>query len=327
MTRTLGNSGIDVSALGVGCWAIGGPFQGGGNHYGWGAVDDDESIRAIRRALELGVTFFDTASNYGAGHSETILGRALAGHRDDVAVATKWGWTFDEATREALDGDDSLDYVRTCLNGCLRRLGTDRVDLYQLHIDDLPIPQALDMIPVLDDLVAAGKIRSYGWSTDDPARAEAFAAAGAHCSAIQHDMSVLRDAPEMVSVCESAGTASINRGPLAMGLLSGKYHDGRTVAADDIRHTDEEWMRYFRDGAGSPEWLAVIDSVRDVLTSGGRTLAQGALGWLWARSDVTIPIPGCRTVAQVEENAGALAAGPLTPDEFAQVEKLLGRIR
>ncbi|HEY2791723.1 MAG TPA: aldo/keto reductase [Micromonosporaceae bacterium] len=325
MRRILGRSGIEVSALGMGCWAVGGPFAGGGYEWGWGDVDDDESVRSLRRALELGVTFFDTASNYGSGHSEVMLGRAVRGRRDDVVIATKWGNTFDESTGEALGQDGSADYVRACLDGCLRRLGTDRVDLYQLHIGDLPITQALDLIPVLEDLVAAGKIRAYGWSTDDPERAAAFARAGEHCAAIQHDLSVLGEASEMLQICESYGQASIDRGPLAMGLLSGKYHDGRTVAANDVRSQPLEWMRYFRGGAGSPEWLATIDSVRDVLTSGGRTLAQGALAWLWARSPVTVPIPGFKTVAQVEENAGALAFGPLSTDEFGQVEKLLGR--
>jgi aryl-alcohol dehydrogenase-like predicted oxidoreductase len=325
MRRILGRSGIEVSALGMGCWAVGGPFAGGGFEWGWGDVDDDESVRSLRRALELGVTFFDTASNYGSGHSEVMLGRAVRGRRDDVVIATKWGNTFDESTGEALGQDGSSDYLRACLDGCLRRLGTDRVDLYQLHIGDLPITQALDLIPVLEDLVAAGKIRAYGWSTDDPERAAAFARAGEHCAAIQHDLSVLGEASEMLQICESYGQASIDRGPLAMGLLSGKYHDGRTVAANDVRSQPLEWMRYFRGGAGSPEWLATIDSVRDVLTSGGRTLAQGALAWLWARSPVTVPIPGFKTVAQVEENAGALAFGPLSTDEFGQVEKLLGR--
>jgi aryl-alcohol dehydrogenase-like predicted oxidoreductase len=110
-----------------------------------------------------------------------------------------------------------------------------------------------------------------------------------------------------------------------MGLLSGKYHDGRTVAGNDVRSQPFVWMTYFQQGRASQEWLDRIDAVRDVLTSGGRTLAQGALAWLWARSPVSIPIPGFRTVAQVEENAGALAFGALTPEEFAQVEKLLER--
>jgi hypothetical protein len=149
-----------------------------------------------------------------------------------------------------------------------------------------------------------------GWALDvmtqDPERAAAFADAGAHCTAIQYDHSVLHDNPGMVEVLAAHNQAGINRGPLAMGLLSGKYHDGRRVAANDVRSMPYEWMNYFRDGSAAPEWLARIDAVRDALTSDGRTLAQGALGWLWARSEQTIPIPGFRTVEQAEQNAGAL---------------------
>jgi aryl-alcohol dehydrogenase-like predicted oxidoreductase len=329
MMRTLGRSGIEVAAIGVGCWAVGGPLHAGGQELGWGRVDDRESVAALRRAFDLGATFFDTASNYGAGHSEEVLGRALAGHRHEAVIATKWGYTFDEASGEAGPPDASAAYLRSCLDGCLRRLGTDHVDLYQFHIGDAPVPVALDLIGTLDESVAAGKIRAYGWSTDDPERAAAFAAAGAGCAAVQHDHSVLHDAAEVVAVCEDFGLAGIARGPLAMGLLSGKYHDGRSVGERDVRGRQEgadlDWITYFRNGAGDPEWMARIDAVRDVLTSGGRTLAQGALCWLLARSGSTVPIPGCRTVAQVEENVGAMAFGPLDPEQVAQIDKLLGR--
>ncbi|WP_329429835.1 aldo/keto reductase [Streptosporangium sp. NBC_01495] len=328
MRRIIGRSGIETSALGMGCWAIGGPWKGGDAQFGWGAVDDDESIRTVHRALDLGVTFFDTASNYGAGHSESVLGRALAGRRDEVVVASKWGWTFDERTREAGGSDSSAAYLRECLEGSLRRLGTDHIDLYQLHINELPVTEALDLIDTLEDLVADGRIRAYGWSTDNAEHARAFAIAGPHCTAVQHDISVLRDAADVIAVCEATGQASVNRGPLAMGLLSGKYHDGRTVGRDDVRSQGFDWQIYFReDGAAVPEWLPRIEAARELLTSGGRTLAQGALAWLWARSETTIPIPGCRTVAQVEENAGALQHGPLGRDEFAQLEEVLKDLR
>ncbi|WP_377266990.1 aldo/keto reductase [Peterkaempfera sp. SMS 1(5)a] len=323
MVRTLGRSGIEVGAVGVGCWAIGGPLHSGTGQLGWGPVDDDESVAALQRAFDLGATFFDTASNYGAGHSEVVLGRALAGHRDKAVIATKWGYTFDEATGEAGPEDAGPQYLRSCLDGCLRRLGTDYVDLYQFHLGGVSVTTALDLIGTLEDLVAEGRIRAYGWSTDEPGSAEAFARAGAGCTAIQHDHSVLRDAAGMIAVCESLGLASIARGPLAMGLLSGKYHDGRQVGGEDVRSQEHPWLSYFTDGAGAPEWLARIDAIRDVLTSGGRTLAQGALAWLLARSPATIPIPGCRTIAQVEENLGTLAFGPLAGREFTEVEALL----
>lgn len=328
-TRKLGRSGIEVSALGIGCWAIGGPFwagtPAGPQPLGWGEVDDDESVRAIRRALELGVNFFDTANVYGAGHSEQVLARALQGRRGEAVIATKFGATFDERTRFVGADDGSPEEVGRAVRASLRRLGTDFIDLYQLHINELPIPRALELIPALEDLVTQGLIRAYGWSTDFPERAEAFAAAGVHCATIQADLSVLRGSFGVIPVADGHDLGVIVRGPLAMGLLSGKYTADSKLPEDDVRGLSPEWMTYFTGGRPSAEFLNRIDAVRDVLTSGGRTLAQGALAWLWAYSGRTVPIPGCRTVAQVEENAGALAHGPLSPSELADVEKLLGR--
>ncbi|MEU0910120.1 aldo/keto reductase [Streptomyces althioticus] len=325
-TRTLGRSGIQVSALGFGCWAIGGEWQDrAGQPLGWGKVDDEESVRAIHRALDLGVTFFDTADVYGAGHSELVLGRALGPRRDDVVVATKWGNLFDPGTRTASGADDSPEHLRRALTASLRRLGTDHVDLYQLHLVDADPGRAAVLRDVCEELVAEGLIRAYAWSTDDPARAAVFAE-GPHCAAVQHALNVLDDAPEMLLLCEKAGLASVNRSPLAMGLLTGKHRGGRPLEAGDIRSRPPAWLRGFGDGSGAePEWLARVDALRDILTSGGRTLAQGALAWLWARSPRTVPIPGFRSVAQAEENAGALAKGPLTEQQMAEVERILQR--
>jgi aryl-alcohol dehydrogenase-like predicted oxidoreductase len=136
MNRVLGRSGIEVSAIGFGCWAIGGPVTMDGKPDGWGDADDDESAAALRRALELGVTFFDTADVYGAGHSERVLGRALAGHRNEVVIATKFGYTFDAGQRAITGEDASPDYIRRACRASLRRLGTDRIDLYHLHLGD-----------------------------------------------------------------------------------------------------------------------------------------------------------------------------------------------
>jgi aryl-alcohol dehydrogenase-like predicted oxidoreductase len=324
-TRTLGRSGIEVSALGMGCWAIGGPFWSGSQPLGWGEVDDEESVRAVRRALDLGVTFFDTANVYGCGHSERVLGRALGADRDRVVIATKWGNLFDEQTRQKGGTDSTPAGVRTALEASLRRLGTDYIDLYQLHLGDLPVPAALALVPVLDEAVKAGTIRGYAWSTDDPERVAAFAEASVSVIAVQHDFSVLRDAQAMLDVCDRYDLASVDRGPLAMGLLTGKYTADSRLGSDDVRGIAPEWLTYFAGGRPAPEWLARVDAVRDILESGGRTLVQGALGWLWARSPRTVPIPGCRTVAQVEENAGALEHGPLAAEQVAQIASLLGR--
>ncbi|WP_030670900.1 aldo/keto reductase [Streptomyces cellulosae] len=325
-TRTLGRTGIEVSALGFGCWAIGGEWQGtDGEPLGWGKVDDEESVRAVRRALDLGVTFFDTADTYGAGHSERVLGRALGKRRDDVVVATKWGNVFDEETRTRTGADDSPAYARRALTASLRRLGTDHVDLYQLHLSDADPDRAAELRDTCEEFVRQGLIRAYAWSTDDPARAAVFAE-GEHCTAVQHAINVLQDAPEMIALCEESNLASVNRSPLAMGLLTGKRRSGETLEAGDIRSRPPVWLQGFEAGSGAdPEWLGRVDALRDVLTSGGRTLAQGALAWLWARSPRTVPIPGFRSVAQAEQNAGALEKGPLTAGQLTEVDRILGR--
>ncbi|MEV5431016.1 aldo/keto reductase [Streptomyces sp. NPDC052701] len=325
-TRVLGRSGIEVSALGFGCWAIGGEWRStDGQPLGWGRVDDEESVRAVRRALDLGVTFFDTADTYGAGHSERVLGRALGRRRADVVVATKWGNVFDERTRTLTGGDDSVAYVRRALTASLRRLGTDYVDLYQFHLADADPERAAPLRDVCEELVREGLIRAYAWSTDDPARAAVFAK-GPHCAAVQYSANVLQDAPGMFRLCEETGLAGVVRSPLAMGLLTGGQVPGRVPGAGDIRSRPPAWLKGFVDGAGAdPEWFARVEALREVLTAGGRTLAQGALAWLWARGPGTVPIPGFRSVAQAEENAGALEKGPLTAGQMAEVERILGR--
>lgn len=324
--RTLGRTGIEVSAAGFGCWAIGGEWQSAdGQPLGWGKVDDEESVRAVRRALDLGVTFFDTADTYGAGHSERVLGRALGRRRADVVVATKWGNVFDEETRTLTGADDTVPYARRALTASLKRLDTDYVDLYQLHLSDADPERAAELRDVCEEFVREGLIRAYAWSTDDPARAAVFAQ-GEHCAAVQHAANVLRDAPEMFALCEELELASVNRSPLAMGLLTGKRRTGQALEAGDIRSRPPQWLEGFEDGSGAdPEWVARVDALKDVLTSGGRTLGQGALAWLWGRSPRTVPIPGFRSVEQAEQNAGAIAKGPLTAAQMADVDRILGR--
>ena len=324
-TRKLGRSGIEVSALGMGCWAIGGPFWSGTTPHGWGEVDDKESERAIHRAIDLGATFFDTANVYGAGHSERVLGRAVAGQRQRVVIATKFNAVFDESTRQVTGADASPAGIRRACEESLRRLKTDYIDLYQFHDNGYPAAQAEPVRETLEELVDAGKIRAYGWSTDFPDRAEVFAK-GPHCTAIQLQLNVLDDNPAVLAVCEQQNLAAINRGPLAMGLLTGKYTANTQPSADDVRgEKSPQWMKYFQGGKPSPEWLQKMDSVREILASGGRSLAQGALAWLWARSATTLPIPGFRTVAQVEENCRAMEFGPLTASQMAEIEGILGR--
>ena len=152
-TRKLGRSGIEVSALGMGCWAIGGPFFEKGTPLGWGGVDDNESIRAVHRAMELGVNFFDTANVYGAGHSERVLAKALAGKRKDVVIATKFNAVFDEQTREVTGSDSTPAGIRKACEDSLKRLETDYIDLYQFHDNGFPADKAEPVRETLEELV------------------------------------------------------------------------------------------------------------------------------------------------------------------------------
>ncbi|MBL8063706.1 MAG: aldo/keto reductase [Anaerolineales bacterium] len=324
-TRKLGRSGIEISALGMGCWAIGGPFWTGETALGWGEVDDEESIRAVHRALDLGVTFFDTANVYGAGHSERVLARALEGRRTNVVIATKFNAVFDENTRQVTGDDSSPAGIRKACEDSLRRLGTDYIDLYQFHDNGFPAEKAQPVRDTLEELVKQGKIRAYGWSTDFPKSAEFFAQ-GEKCTSIQLQLNVFESNPEVLAICEKHNLAAINRGPLAMGLLTGKYTAETKPSVDDVRGVKSpDWMKYFKNGQPNPEFLKQRDAVRNILTSNGRTVAQGALAWLWARSSKTIPIPGFRTVAQVEENCRAMEFGPLDESQLQEIEDILYR--
>jgi aryl-alcohol dehydrogenase-like predicted oxidoreductase len=308
--------------LGLGCWAIGGPFWAGEQPLGWGPVDDSESARAIRTGLDSGVRLFDTADVYGAGHSERILGKTLGADRDKVLIATKWGNVFDEGSKQLTGTDISSGYVREACEASLRRLGTDLIDIFQLHIGDLALDRLPGVVEELDKLRASGKIKSFGWSTDDPQRAESVLKyPGAEI--VQFELNVVHDNAPMVSLLEGREKVGLIRGPLAMGLLSGKYSTQQASNQDDVRNRTPAWMKYFKSGVPTPEYQARFDSIREALKTGGRTLVQGALAWLWARSRVLVPIPGFRTATQAKELAEAWALGPLTPTEMENIDALL----
>jgi len=317
MNRVLGRSGIAVSALGLGTARIGGlGYSRSGDHETRLIPEAvEESKRAIRRAIDLGITFFDTADVYGAGRSERIVGEALGNRRNEVTIATKFGEGFDEETGAEPDIDVTPEYVVRACDASLRRLGTDVIDLYLLHLRDYPIERAPTICDALEELVSAGKIRGYGWSTDDVERAAVFAE-GRHCIAIEHRLSVFDEPSEMLALCEKRDLASVIRAPLVCGVLTGRWMPD-TVLPEDDRRSD-----WFGD-EGFLEFLRRTETLRPVFTEGGRTYVQGALGWILARSPRAIPIPGFRGVEQVEGLAGAMAHGPLTPDQMGAVRKIL----
>jgi aryl-alcohol dehydrogenase-like predicted oxidoreductase len=325
LTRTLGKSQLEVSALGMGCWAIGGPWtwdQPGQTPYpvGWGNTDDEESLRALQTALDLGVNFFDTAANYGAGHSEVLLGRAFKGKRDKVVIATKFGHIVNEAKKTVYSAPDQIiKNVRGDVENSLRRLQTDFIDIYQLHEGGYDPDRALELQSALEEIVSAGKIRWYGWSTDRAGSAHRFAgsANSAHCASIQFRLNAIFDNAAMRQVCADFDLAGINKDPLNKGFLTGKFNTNTTFPDNDVRSgtdfSDPEIVKR----------LKIVDEIRDILTSKGRTMAQGALAYIWALDERMVPIPGFKSVQQVKENAGALEYGPLTKDQVREIQGIV----
>jgi aryl-alcohol dehydrogenase-like predicted oxidoreductase len=283
-------------------------------------IDDEESIRAILAGLDAGINFFDTAANYGAGHSEKILAKALEGRSQEVILATKFGHIIDETSKTVYgDMDQILPNVRKDVENSLRRLNRDTIDIYQLHEGSYDMDRAEELMQVLENLVQEGKIRWYGWSTDLVDRAQIFAS-GEHCTSIQFQLNALFDNPEMRKLCATSDLAGINKDPLHRGILTGKFDTQTTFPEDDIRS-----RRDFGDETMTAR-LQSVDALRDVLTSSGRTLAQGALAYIWALDEGMVPIPGFKTVRQVQENAAAMEFGPLTAEELEQVHQIVREV-
>ncbi|HEX2955000.1 MAG TPA: aldo/keto reductase [Bacillota bacterium] len=323
--RLLGRSGIEVSPMGLGSWAIGGPFYFEGKADGYGQVDDQESVRAIQRGLELGINFIDTSDAYGIGHSEEVIGKAIAGKREKVVLATKFGYFGSEATKTLHGTNLAPDYIERACDASLKRLKTDYIDLYQLHVWEIGLSEIDSVCDTLDRLVEKGKIRTYGWSTDLVGGAELFSKR-ANCTAIQHQLNVFEGSTAMLELCEESNLASINRSPLAMGFLSGKFNADTVFSKDDVRGAGFSYYEsIFKDGKVTKESLDKLDSIKSILTSDGRTPAQGALAWIWAKSGSTIPVPGFKSVKQVEDNAKAMEFGPLSKTQMKEIDQILGR--
>jgi aryl-alcohol dehydrogenase-like predicted oxidoreductase len=302
--RRLGRSGLKVSPLGLGTARMAG--------LGWGdelapkvtSQGKRDAIRQIQVAVDLGVTLFDTADNYGQGLSESILGEALRDRRDGIVVATKFG---EDPSPEQEDpwSLDAASVERAC-EASLHRLGFECIDLYLLHRRDYPLEQAPALMEVLEDLVHAGKIRYYGWSTDDVERARLFAS-GEHCIVIEHRLNVFNDNEAMLGLCREQDLASLNRVPLLMGVLTGRWSPETKLEQEDRR---AQWF----EEEGFLKLLACVKQIELYLTSEGRSCVQGALGWIWARSPLAIPLPGFRNMEQMQELVKAQQFGPLSLD-------------
>jgi aryl-alcohol dehydrogenase-like predicted oxidoreductase len=286
---------LDVSRIGLGAMTMAGTYTTGGG------LDDDESIRTIHRALELGVTHIDTAEIYGPFHSEELVGRAIKGRRDQVVVATKFG-LVSHSTGEQRAGvvDSSPTSVRAAVEGSLRRLGTDHVDLYYQHRVD-PNTPIEDTVGALAGLVAEGKVLHIGLSEASPATIRR-AHAVHPVAALQTEYSLWTRDPEaeLLPLLRELGIGFVPYSPLGHGFLTGAIRSVEDLTDDDWRKTNPRFT-----GENFQRNLRIVDEVETVAAEAGATPAQIALAWLLAQGDDIAPIPGTRRVARVEENTAA----------------------
>ena len=315
--------GNDIAPLGMGCWPIGGAMYAGDQSLGYVGADDKASIRTIHAALDGGITLFDTAAAYGAGHSERLLAHALK-DRPDALIVTKIGIGIDETRRQISFEPFTPEKVSPAVEGCLRRLERDQIDLLLLHLNEMPVAEADAVFDELDRLKDAGKLRAYGWSTDYSESALAVSERPSFL-AVEYAMNVFFDAPRMQKVTKDQDLISLIRSPLAMGVLSGKYDTNTIMPANDVRASRETWMEYFQDGKANPAFMRSLNAVRELLMTDGRTLVQGALGWIWGQASNNIPIPGARTEEQIKGIAEALSYGDLPVDVMNEIETLIER--
>jgi aryl-alcohol dehydrogenase-like predicted oxidoreductase len=322
MTATLPDSST-IPRLGLGTWAIGGRWTAGGEAAGWGDTDDDISRAAIRAGVAAGVRLFDTAQAYGAGHAERLLGEVLAAH-PEVRIATKVGYIVNEDARVLERQTTDPDEIEASLDASRQRLQRDRIDIVLLHLNSLPPAEAAPVFDRLEMLRARGWIGHYGWSTDYPDSATSMTGR-AGFAVVEHAMNVFFAADGIGAVLARHDLLPLIRSPLAMGLLGGRYGAGHRFGPDDVRSRTMDWMDYFRDGQVTDAHAAMFDRLRDLLASGGRSPAQGALAWILARSPRAVPLPGFRTPEQVTDLCGVLASGPLEAATMDAIETAMQR--
>jgi aryl-alcohol dehydrogenase-like predicted oxidoreductase len=284
--RALGRTGIQVSTIGMGCWAIGGDA--------WGPVDDETSLAAIGRALDVGITLFDTADVYGRGRSEGLLGQALRGRRDEAVIATKVGlW---HTGGDQPNGYTSPEMVIESCEASLARLQTDRIDVYQCHLwwdENTEV-----FLQAFERLKTEGKIRSAGVSTNAVDHLRHFDQDGT-CDVLQFDYSIVNRSPELelLPLAAERGIGTLARGSLRMGILTGKMTRETTFPEGDVRRAWPETDWY-------PEQLATAERLKP-LADEERSLSQLALAYVLSNAAVSTTIPGAKTSEQVEENAAA----------------------
>ncbi len=304
-TRKLGRGGPEVSAIGLGC-------MGMAAFYGQ-ASDEAQATAVIHRALDLGVTFLDTAEMYGPHTNEIQLGKALADRRDKAFVATKFGIGYN-AERTALTVDGSPANVRRAIEGSLKRLGMDHVDLYYLHRVDANTPIE-ETVGAMGELVKEGKVRFLGLSEASP---ETLRRGHAEhpITALQTEYSLWSREPEedLLATCDELGIGFVPYSPLGRGFLSGEIKSIDDLAADDFRRSNPRFQ-----GENFQKNIDLVHAVAAIAADRGVTAAQLALAWVLAQGEHLVPIPGTRRIRTLEENAAA-ADLVLSADDLARIE-------
>jgi aryl-alcohol dehydrogenase-like predicted oxidoreductase len=316
--RVFGKTGWRVSQVGLGCWQFGGAIVLDGKADGWSGVTDEESVATIKRAVELGINFFDTSDMYGWGHSEEVLGRALkeVGNRDRQYIASKVGFWHDDQGRRTLN--ESKDYILGACDASLRRLQTDRIDLYQCHLWRTERwPEFLDAFETLQE---QGKIRSYGVSTNDFDLVQRFDERK-HLGSVQANYNLLdrRVEQDILPYCRARGIAFIARGPLAMGKLSGKLTKNHKFDADDIR---SKWLEGDAR-TGFERDIDTVERLKPIAEKYGFIMAELAVKFVLTHVAVSTAIPGAKNRNQLERNVAASILPPLTHDELAAIRQVL----
>lgn len=288
-TRALGSQGLTVSALGLGCM---------GMSHAYAAAPDERGIATIHHALDAGVTLLDTANVYGPESNERLVGRALAGRRDEVVLATKFGNAYDEPDR-AVDGRP--EYVRRSCEASLTRLGTDHIDLYYQHRVDPQVPIE-ETVGAMSELVAEGKVRYLGLSEAAPETIRR--AHGTHpLSALQSEYSLWTRDPEdrVLATVRELGVGFVAYSPLGRGFLTGAITSPNDLAVDDWRRTNPRFQ-----GENFQANLRLVDHVKELADQKGVTAGQLALAWVLGRGEDIIAIPGTTRPERLEENLGAM---------------------